>query len=72
MPTPENGTSRQRLVRTLIAVDDWLQKCARKKRVKNPDSRVGVATEINQHLLAAFKADPENRDKIGLLPEKYQ
>lgn len=72
MPTTENGTSRQRVTRVLILIDDWLQECARDARSKNPDSRNGVATEINAHLLAAFKADPRNKSKLKLLPKEYQ
>lgn len=66
--TQMGHTTRQRGVRILDIIDDWLQQCARDTRQADPDSRAGIATEINGHLLAAFKADPRNADKIALLP----
>lgn len=65
MPTTQNNLSRQRSFRIPIAVDDWLLKLARKRRPKIKGA--GVATEGNALLLAAFRADPANADKLHLV-----
>lgn len=65
-------TKCPRMVRVLKLIDNWLRDDARQKRIADPDSREGVGTIINEHLLAAFKADPRNADKLHLLPEELR
>jgi len=50
----DNNGSRQRLVRIPDAIDDWLIGLSRKSKSKNPESRAGIATEINAILRKAF------------------
>lgn len=53
----ENSKSRQRLVRVPIQADNWLQEKARQKRRQDPDSRAGVATEINRLIDEAYERE---------------
>lgn len=57
----DSKNSRQRLVRVLIHIDDWLAKKVKRNKAKDPDRRCGIATEINKLLQKAY--DEENPAK---------